>query len=93
VRRRNVPDTQAYAARIRSGVSAVDFVEELPPELRIAEQKAFALRTRSGVPVSGLPTEKLRQLVREGLLMLHGDRAVLTGKGKLVADAVAAELI
>lgn len=93
VRRRNVCDTRAYAGRILSGVSAADFVEEVPPELRMVEQNAFALRTRSGVSASSLPMDKVRQLVREGLLILEDGRAVLTGKGKLVADAVAAELI
>ena len=92
---KNLPDTAAY---IRSKPA------ELPTELELIDAEAFRserialqLRTAAGLEQSHLTGDmlegKLPVLVEEGLIEARGSNIVLTRKGKLVADSVAAYLV
>lgn len=90
---KNVSDTSEYIRRIASGEGAADFREALDADTRKVEQIAFALRTNRGVPTSLLPTDKAAQLVAGGLLREESGRSYLTQHGKMLADAVAENVI
>lgn len=94
-RRQNVSDYRTYSARILTGESAVSSVEPLRAATKRAEQIALLLRTRTGVPTSWLTARaaELEEFSELGLLREEGERTVLTAKGKLLADAVAAAFI
>lgn len=87
----NVPDTAGYTQRVFAGESAVSFEEHLSPETRAGEMAAFGLRTSEGVSLQSLTRwrpalEEFRSL---GFVEERADRAILTRRGKLMADAVA----
>lgn len=90
---RNVADTSAYTARVHGGLALEDFSEDVPESLRASERTAFALRTSAGISPSGADPRKLAALETNGLITLTGDKVVLTRRGRLVADEVAAELL
>lgn len=92
-RRKNVADTTEYIRRIESGSASHDFEELVPDDLRRSEVTAFALRTKYGIPASGADPKIARELAANGLAEIVSGRLLLTRKGKLVADAVAAELL
>ncbi len=92
----NVRDTAAYNARIHAGETAVDFREDVPPTMRRAESIAFGLRTNRGVAARELAAwpEKVAEFGELGLLrVMAGERVILTRKGRLLADTVAAAFI
>lgn len=91
----NVPDYRKYAARVLADESPIHSVEPLTPEIKRAEQVALMLRTRFGVPAAWLQKSatEVAEFVRLGLLENHDSHCVLTSKGKLLADSVAAALI
>ena len=90
----NVPDTATYTARIGAGEFPESFVEELTPETRLAETLAFSLRTDRGLSHAQAGThDQIGHLASAGYIRDTGDRWLLTRRGKLVADSVAAELI
>ena len=60
---------------------------ELDARARRLEALQLALRTREGVPASALPVDEL-----DGLVEVRGDRAVLTRRGRLLANEVALRL-
>jgi oxygen-independent coproporphyrinogen III oxidase len=91
----NVCDYRAYADRVLGGVSAIATSESLTPEMKRAEQIALSLRTRFGVPAEWLdrwPAER-QEFIELALLEQHGGRFVLTTKGRLLADSVAAAFV
>jgi oxygen-independent coproporphyrinogen-3 oxidase len=90
---KNVSDTTAYTRRILAGNAAEDFAEDLDQNTRRAEQVAFGLRTTDGIDAAWAEPNTLAPLVAAGLVTRNARRVVLTETGKLVADAVAAELI
>jgi putative oxygen-independent coproporphyrinogen III oxidase len=88
----------AYAARLHAGESPAAGRELLDPPARRMETTMLGLRLREGLAVREL-TERARvaagEAVGYGLLdrHAHGDgRAVLTLRGRLLADAVARDL-
>jgi oxygen-independent coproporphyrinogen-3 oxidase len=88
----NVPDYRAYADRVLAGTSPVESTEPLTPEMKRTERIALGLRTRQGIPageLDGWPTER-SEFVELGLLKETKGSFVLTPRGKLVADSVAA---
>ena len=94
----NVRHPAAYAARLHAGESPAAGRELLDPPARRMETTMLGLRLREGLAVQEL-TERARAAVGEavgyGLLdrHAHGDgRAVLTLRGRLLADAVARDL-
>ncbi len=57
---------------------------------RTFEQLSLSLRTPAGVPASAL--DELDEMAREGLVDRQGNRAVLTVRGRLLANAVTTRL-
>lgn len=93
LRRRNIADTSEYIRRIQNRSDRHDFEEQVPGGLRDSEVLAFGLRTKYGISSAGTDPEIVRALASNGYLEAASDRLKLTRKGKLVADAVAAELL
>ena len=94
-RTQNVCDYRAYADRVLSGTSAVASREALTPEMKRVEQIALLLRTRYGVPSELLrpwPAE-CREFIDLELMEQRDDAFVLTTKGRLLADSVAAAFV
>ncbi len=90
---RNVADTSSYIARVEAHEPLQDFSEDVPEALRAAEQTAFALRTSGGISPDGADPLKLAALESHVLVTRADGRVVLTRRGRLVADEVAAELL
>lgn len=88
----NVADTAAYTARILAGESAAGFREELTVEQRRGEVLAFAARMAGGIARDELTpwAAEICEYLELGLLAEAGNRVVLTRRGKLLADQVAA---
>lgn len=91
----NVADYRSYSDRVLSDVSPVSSTEALTPETKRAEQIALMLRTRMGVPASWLDsrTAERDEFIELGLLRAEAGEFVLTQKGKLLADSVAAAFV
>ena len=83
----NLRTPERYIEAVEDGrpVEAAD--EALAPDERRLEGLQLALRLREGVPVAALPLEDL-----PGLVQVDGDRAVLTRRGRLLANEVALRL-
>lgn len=91
----NVPDYRAYIDRLAAGQSVISSVESLTPEMKQGEKIALSLRTANGVAREALspwPAERDEFLALD-LLRYSGNRLVLTAKGKLLADTVAAAFV
>jgi putative oxygen-independent coproporphyrinogen III oxidase len=92
----NVKHPAAYAERINAGVSPAHAREILDAETRRVERVLLELRLRDGLPVQVLDATgraAIDDLVRRGLLERAGERLVLTGRGRLLADAVVRDLL
>ncbi len=85
---RNVGSPERYIARIRHGVSAVAASERLDDGARELESLQLALRTRDGVAEAALPADP----ALEDLVARYAGRAVLTRRGRLLANEVAIRL-
>ncbi len=90
---RNIADTAAYILRIQNRLPLHDFIEEVPPSMRRAERIAFALRTSAGIDGEEADPVRLASLASGGFVESRDSRIVLTRKGRLLADEVAAELL
>ncbi|MGK5111324.1 radical SAM family heme chaperone HemW [Geodermatophilus sp. CPCC 205506] len=94
----NVKHPAAYAGRLLRGESPAQDSELLDDDDRALETVMLGLRLRSGLPLTALsPVGRLRatDAVARGLLddAAHaGGRAVLTDRGRLLADALVREL-
>ena len=93
IRRRNIPDTSEYIRRVQNHLDRHDFEEQVPSGLRHSEVVAFGLRTKYGISAAGTDPAIVGALTASGFVESSSDRLRLTRKGKLVADAVAAELL
>ena len=85
-------DTAAYNDRVHAGVTAADFEEAVPPDVRRAEAIAFGLRTNRGVAAETLRPwdQQVAEFAALGLLRTTAaNRVLLTRKGRLLADTVA----
>ena len=92
----NVKHPRAYAERLAAGASPGAGRELLSEEDRRVERVLLEVRLREGVPLSLLRPAGLAAAARhadEGLLELSADRAVLTLRGRLLADAVVRDLV
>lgn len=88
----NVADYRAYADRVLAGSSPVGSTEMLTPAMKRTERIALALRTREGISereLAAWPNER-KEFIGLGLLRELNGRFVLTPRGKLLADSVAA---
>jgi putative oxygen-independent coproporphyrinogen III oxidase len=85
----NVRTPDRYVAAIGSGRSATAAEEVLTDHQRRFERLALQLRTPAGVPAGALPPAP----DLDGLVDRVGGRAVLTVRGRLLANAVTARLV
>jgi oxygen-independent coproporphyrinogen-3 oxidase len=84
----NVRTPERYIAALRTGRSPVAGEEVLTGPQRMFEGLALALRTSEGVPASVVPDDPgLDQLVER-----RGERAVLSVRGRLLANEVSVRL-
>jgi oxygen-independent coproporphyrinogen-3 oxidase len=95
----NVRAPAAYAARLAQGRSPAQAREVLDPQTRAMEEILLRIRLAEGLPVERL-SARARVLAADqaarGLLepgALESGRAVLTRRGRLLADAVVRDLI
>ena len=94
----NVKHPAAYADRLHRGHSPVHDRELLGDDARAMERIMLGLRLRDGLPLEHLSAaarERAGEHVHQRLLeaTAHRDgRAVLTGRGRLLADAVVRDL-
>ena len=89
VRSWNAANLTAYVEAVEAGRSPEAGRETLTGEQRALERLSLSLRTRRGIPlpIGGVPDGL------EGLLVVDGDRLVLTQRGRLLADAVLGRLL
>ena len=84
----NVRTPERYLSAVCSGKSPQAGSEVLDPEARRLEALSLAIRTSAGVPIRAVPDDP----DLEGLIEHRGDRAVLTLRGRLLANEVAIRL-
>lgn len=89
----NVRTPDRFVAEVARGRPATAGDELLTPEQRTFERLALALRTRRGVPASALPGLGEAGSELDGLVEVVDDHAVLTVRGRLLANAVTARLV
>jgi coproporphyrinogen III oxidase-like Fe-S oxidoreductase len=92
----NVKHPSAYAERLRTGQSPGAGRELLSYEDRRVERILLEVRLREGVPLDLLGDAGRAAAERhaaDGLLVLEPDRARLTLRGRLLADAVVRDLV
>jgi oxygen-independent coproporphyrinogen-3 oxidase len=95
----NVKHPARYAQRLAAGRSPGHAREVLTAEQRRTEQVMLRLRLAEGLPLAGLDEPVVRaagRAVDDGLLSparYGGGRAVLTLRGRMLADAVTRELV
>lgn len=103
VRFANLRSQLRWRARIAAGALPVASWERLTPGQRLGERIVLGLRLAEGIPRAWLaerfadaPGELERLLARyreAGLLLVEGERVRLTGAGRLLSDAVFADLL
>jgi len=84
----NVRTPDRYVDAVEAGRSPLAGEESLTGDQRAFERLALSLRTPEGVPGSALPD----QPELDGLVERIGDRAVLTVRGRLLANEVTTRL-
>lgn len=84
----NVRSPVRYIALVEAGEPVEAAAEVLSSQERAFEALMLSLRTRWGVPAAALPQE----VYEEGLAALSGGRAVLTLRGRLLANEVSLRL-
>lgn len=92
----NVKHPNSYADLLGRGASPVAGFERLDARARHVEEVLLAIRLRSGLPLTVLTASERNRAARavdSGLLTDEGDRLVLTGRGRLLADAVVRDLL
>ncbi|MHA8106014.1 radical SAM family heme chaperone HemW [Aquirufa sp. 5-AUSEE-100C1] len=98
----NVANNAKYTKQINAGIIPSE-VESLSPENQINEYIMTQLRTHWGVDLSYLiekfqaiqvpfPENEIQDWVKKGLAEIRNGQLVLVGKGKLIADGLAAQL-
>lgn len=92
----NVKHPNAYAQALAEGGTAAADFERIGPRERHIETILLGIRLREGLSVAALTeTEQQRaaRAVADGLLNESAGRLVLTGRGRLLADAVVRDLL
>ncbi len=100
----NIADLAAWEEKLRSGKRATEDRTALTPALLLEDALVFGLRMNEGVDLAALrlahpqaPWVELdllvKQLVAEELATLREGRLALTLRGRLIADAIGAEVM
>jgi oxygen-independent coproporphyrinogen-3 oxidase len=100
----NPADLEQWARGLSRGERATEDRRELTPALLAEDALIFGLRMNEGVDLDGLRArfpaapwpgfeEKLGRMFRDGIAEREGGRVRLTGRGRLLADAVGEEMI
>jgi oxygen-independent coproporphyrinogen-3 oxidase len=92
----NVKHPSAYAGRLAEKASPAHARENLTPEERHTEEVMLRLRLAEGLPLDALAEHERPAADRaaaDGLLVYSAGRAVLTLRGRLLADAVVRDLL
>jgi len=95
----NVRTPERYVAAVTAGTAPEAGSETLDDRARCAEAMVLALRTASGIKLGGAAADPspvsvcLDELTDLGLLAASGDRVVLTRRGRLLGNEVAARLL
>ncbi len=104
VRGGNIADLYKWAERVARGVRVTEDRVLLTPALLAEDALIFGLRMNAGVDLAtwtlrapdapwAIVNDVLSTLAAGGLLVRNGERMQLTPRGRLVADAVAAEIM
>ena len=89
----NVKRPAEYARRIQAGESPEDAYEEIDEATRAFERVMLELRLREGIDLrEALGAQLAPALAADGLIDIVGTRAVLTRRGRMLADRVVLEL-
>lgn len=92
----NVKRPITYADRLDQRRSPVAEFERLGDRDRHVERVLLGIRLRDGLPTAALTASEQQRAdvaVGEGLLVRDNDRLVLTGRGRLLADAVVRDVL
>jgi putative oxygen-independent coproporphyrinogen III oxidase len=95
----NVRTPERYLAAVAAGESTEGGEEVLDATASEAERLVLAVRTRAGIKLDAPPAELVEVqdcidlLQAADLIDRHGDRAVLTRRGRLLANEVGARLL
>lgn len=88
----NVKHPRSYAARTGAGALPVADLEELTDQDRRLESLMLQIRLREGLENKSVDPQVIRSLIDDGLVVVEGDRLVLTLRGRLLADRVTLRL-
>ncbi|GAB7146119.1 radical SAM family heme chaperone HemW [Mycobacterium riyadhense] len=92
----NVKHPNTYAQLLNDATLPVAGFEQLDADALHTEDVLLKIRLRQGLPLDRLTAaerERADGAVADGLLISDGDRLVLTGRGRLLADAVVRTLL
>jgi oxygen-independent coproporphyrinogen-3 oxidase len=100
----NIPDLDAWLRHLAQGERATEDRRRLTPELLAEDALIFGLRMNEGVDwassIARWPDapwnefrEKIDRLTEDGLAVFESGRIALTKRGRLLADAIGAELL
>ncbi|MCQ9342171.1 radical SAM family heme chaperone HemW [Corynebacterium kozikiae] len=89
----NVKHPARYASILAAGDLPIEARETLSPQERYEERVMLGLRLKEGLPTSELNETVVASKVALGLLKHEGSRVTLTDKGRLLADALIADLL
>jgi oxygen-independent coproporphyrinogen-3 oxidase len=95
----NVKHPAAYAQRLDAGQTPAAAREVLDPQQQRTERVLLGIRLRAGLPLQDIPAARrgeVGSMVDYGLLdreAYHAGRAVLTLRGRLLADGVVRDLV
>lgn len=84
----NVKHPRTYAERLAAGELPVEGFEVVDEPAQQLEQVMLQVRLREGLLLDGVPATAIAQLEADGLVTIVDDRAVLTQRGRLLADRV-----
>lgn len=92
----NAKHPATYGRRLAEGELPLAEVEELDVYARHEERLMLGLRLKEGIDVAELTPTELRRatdFVRQGLLVVSGDRIAVTDAGRLLADGMIADIL
>ena len=92
----NVKHPNSYAEMLAAATLPAAGFEQLDNDSLHTEDVLLKTRLRQGLPIDRLSPAELKRaeaVVADGLLVSHGDRLVLTPRGRLLADAVVRMLL